>query len=364
MPEARAADVEWLELPAFVAGETPWLRSDDGGLSLSWVAHSGGEFLLRASRYANGQWREPVTVARGSGWFNNAADFARVMPLGGGVQLAVWLELTSFRDLYYRPAAALSTDGGASWRALGHPAGSEDYGQQGFVSAARPGGNVVLFWIGGFRGEALLWRSPLAVSGEWAEPRALDRYVCTCCRTAAAPSGALLYRDRDADEIRDIALIEAAAVMETSELVHADGWRIAGCPVNGPAIAEAGSRRAIAWFTGAGERPETRLRVEPGDAAGYLPIAGGRSRGRVDVAWLDESRLALSTVTRNRGIEIRLLDAAGETPVIRRTLRIAAKTGLGSPTLAVAGDALYLAFHDADDGAIRVARIDVSAARR
>ena len=31
--------------------------------------------------------------------------------------------------------------------------------------------------------------------------------------------------------------------------VYNDGWKIAACPVNGPAVAANGKRVALAWFT-------------------------------------------------------------------------------------------------------------------
>src|SRR5690606_40682603 len=68
-----------------------------------------------------------------------------------------------------------------------------------------------------------------------------------------------LYRDRTVDEIRDIhvARLEDGA-WRTLPAVHADNWKIAGCPVNGPAIAATGNDAVVAWFSAANDRSEER----------------------------------------------------------------------------------------------------------
>ena len=58
----------------------------------------------------------------------------------------------------------------------------------------------------------------------------------------------------------------------------ADGWHIEGCPVNGPAIAAAGERVAVAWFTAAGDAP--RVRFARVDRRRRELRAGARSRRR------------------------------------------------------------------------------------
>lgn len=350
--------VEWLELPAGVAGGSPWLRRDGDGLSLSWVTQRDGVYALRASRYDGANWRPAATVASGDGWFNSSADFARVLPLGDGALLAAWLEFTSFRDFHYRFAAALSLDRGASWQPVGSPPAIAEHGYHGFVSAFADDGGFVLFWISGFRDHAGLWRARLGRDGRWSAAERIDERVCNCCLTAVSRAGTLVYRDREPGEVRDIALLVHAATATRSRPLHADNWRIAACPKNGPAIAEHEQRRAVAWFTDADDGAETRLLVTPGTADGPVSAAGGRSRGQVDVAWLGGPRLALSTLTRDSGIEIYLIDAAGVAPRVERRIELPGSAGAGQPTLAYLGGALYVAFHDADARAIRVARID------
>ena len=71
---------------------------------------------------------------------------------------------------------------------------------------------------------------------------------------AATRDGEILaaYRDRTEDEIRDIAVARLTKDgWQPPVRVHDDGWELAGCPVNGPAISTHEDRVAVAWFTGA-----------------------------------------------------------------------------------------------------------------
>jgi hypothetical protein len=100
-----------------------------------------------------------------------------------------------------------------------------------------------------------------------------------------------LYRDRSEGEIRDIALAQYDGTRwEAGRVIHADGWKIAGCPVNGPRLDVQGERVALAWFT-TDARDSAHVRVAFSDDAGEtigepIEIAGAQPLGRVDVALL------------------------------------------------------------------------------
>jgi hypothetical protein len=54
----------------------PNLVSSNGELSLSWISSTKeNNAYLNFSQYKNGQWIKPTTVASGSDWFVNWADF-------------------------------------------------------------------------------------------------------------------------------------------------------------------------------------------------------------------------------------------------------------------------------------------------
>jgi len=76
--------------------------------------------------------------------------------------------------------------------------------------------------------------------------------------------------------------------------VHADGWKVPGCPVNGPAVAASGRRVAVAWYTYADERPRVRL--------AFSDDAGARFGAPVEVdgPWEAASRWAGGRGARGR----------------------------------------------------------------
>ena len=54
----------------------PSLVSTDGSLSLSWISSNAKkEATLNFSQFKDGKWIDPQTIANGSDWFVNWADF-------------------------------------------------------------------------------------------------------------------------------------------------------------------------------------------------------------------------------------------------------------------------------------------------
>jgi hypothetical protein len=106
------------------------------------------------------------------------------------------------------------------------------------------------------------------------------------------------YRDRSPEEVRDIAVtrLEGDRWSEPRS-VYRDEWRLAGCPVNGPALAANDSLVAVAWFTMSGG-------VDPTVNVAFSADCGRRfgapvrvdhhhPQGRVDVAWLADAAVVV-----------------------------------------------------------------------
>ena len=130
----------------------------------------------------------------------------------------------------------------------------------------------------------------------------LDARACTCCQTSAARTASgdivAVYRDRTADEIRDISIVRSIGGEWTQPLtVHNDGWEIAGCPVNGPAVDTMDDKVSVIWFTAAENKPEVYIAFSDDGGAQFdepLRIDLGTAAGRVDVLQMpDGSALAL-----------------------------------------------------------------------
>ena len=138
--------------------------------------------------------------------------------------------------------------------------------------------------------------------GTMAPESLLDARACTCCQTSAVRTGAgdivAVYRDRTAKEIRDISVIRMrGGGWSKPASIHADGWEIAGCPVNGPAVDAVGMDVAVIWFTGANGDANVKIAFSKDGGAQFddpLPLDLGAPGGRVDVLQLsDGTALAL-----------------------------------------------------------------------
>ena len=301
-----------LDPPAAPGSLGPSLAVAGSDLLLTWVEPTGDFaapiYQMRLARFGTAgtaggtgaaRWSTPVTVARGADLFANWADFPGAVAGPGGEVLAHWLVKRGETD---SAQLARSTDGGATWKPLGPLQADPEAGEHGFVSYAVEDGGFRAFWLEGSEGSEggrMSLRSA-RISGGTAgtggsggsigPSELLDDRVCYCCQTAAAPTAAgavVVYRDRSDKEIRDIsALRRTAGGWAKPVTVHADGWEIPGCPVNGPAVAAAGKLVAVAWFTAAPPGPRVELAFSTDAGASFGPpvlIDGGHPVGRVDV---------------------------------------------------------------------------------
>jgi hypothetical protein len=208
------------------------------------------------------------TIAAGTDWFVNAADFPSLSVLDNGDWVSFWLQKTSPDTYSYEIRMVRSLDRGATWQApvVIHRDGTMT--EHGFVSMVAAGGDRVrVFWIdgrhmaggagehahGGSDEHMTLRTAVLDRAGEPFEERELDGLTCACCQTDAVRSGdrtVVVYRNRTEDEQRDIALVELSGdTWSAPRGLHPDGWVIAACPVNGPALAAVGDRHAAIWPT-------------------------------------------------------------------------------------------------------------------
>ncbi len=299
------------------SGEPSLTVGPDGGVWLSWLEkRAAGGHALKLARLEGRRWSRPCTIAEGDSFFVNWADFPSVVALGDGTLAAHWL-WKSGRDVYaYDVRVAFSRDAGRTWSAPVIPHRDGTATEHGFVSLLPAGDGARAMWLDGrnfakppgdtaapaaghgehgMDAEMTLRSAVLHPNGRLSDEALLDPRVCDCCQTAAVttPRGTLVaYRDRGADETRDmsLALLEDGRWSEPAPL-HADGWKIPGCPVNGPALDAAGERVAAAWYTAAADTPRVWLAFsDDGGESFGAPVAvdGGDPLGRVDVVLLDD----------------------------------------------------------------------------
>ena len=147
--------------------------------------------------------------------------------------------------------------------------------------------------------------------------------------------------------------------------MHADGWHIAGCPVNGPSMAAHDGRVLIAWFTGAQDTPSVRIAMNTDGAFGAMQEvdSGADVLGRVAVA-LDARQAWVAWLREEAGQQSVML--ARYTPDLARELERTEVAKLqargrvsGFPKLISDGATAWMVWTDVEGDAtlIRGARI-------
>jgi hypothetical protein len=221
-------------------------------------------------------------------------------------------------------------------------------------------------------GDMALRFTTLDADGTLGPEQIVDSRVCECCQTDAVRTTAgemfAVYRDRSSLEIRDIGLARLSrGKIGDPEILHADNWRINGCPVNGPAIDAGGTTVAVAWFTQSSlSSTHVRLAISRDGGRSFsnpIPIDDGRPLGRVEALVLpDRSVLVAWLESDEEGAEIRIRSILSDGTVERSFAAAPTRRSRASgfPQLALADDQILLAWTDASDGSrVRTAAINI-----
>ncbi len=372
-----------LDAPPPTGSGQPHLHAgEDGTVWLSWVQPMGeDQHALRYTTLDDTSWAEPRTAARGSDWFVNWADVPSLRPLPDGRLAAHYLRSNGADPLAYAVRIA-QTDGAGAWRSDVTPHDDGTATEHGFVSLLPwPTDRLLAVWLDGramagrdgHGGEMTLRGAVLDSTGAVEQRALLDDRTCECCPTTAVRTGEealVAYRDRSEDEIRNIQLVRFdGRSWSEPTVLHDDGWRIEGCPVNGPALAARGDRVAAAWYTAPEGTP--RVKVALSDDGGRqfsapVVVAEGTPTGRVDVALLDDGRAAvgwLGTVDDSAALRIRSVEGGGTTgPSVAMAELPSASRGMGMPRLVRSGAYLYAAWTHPEEG-VQVERLRTDALR-
>jgi hypothetical protein len=373
-----------IEVPAGPGARYPHLAAAPGGrpLVMSWLepGANGDEFYLRhASWLPDRRWSAATKVVAGDDWFINWADFPSVVPVDERRWVAHWLQQKPGGIYSYDAMVRLSEDGGATW---GTPRALHDDGtatEHGFVSIANAAGRAYAVWLDGRKtsaeaghegghhgtaGGAMTLRGTIVAPGPQDSGVEIDDRVCDCCQTDAAGSGdglVVVYRDRDDRELRDIRAVRLGADgWSAPAIVHADGWRIDACPVNGPAVAALDDDVVVAWFT-APDVPRVRLAYSSDGGrtfAAPIEVASGKVAGRVDVVLLPDRRAVVSWMqesTAGAALRAQPFTAAGAAGAAIDFATTDVASSSGFPQMLGTGDGLLFAWTGTDPGpALRV----------
>ena len=376
-PKAALAPfkIEVVKSPAGENAEGAQLTAEGDRVILSWMESLTGAGVVKFSERTATGWTASQTVASSPALMVNPADVPMVRALPNNDLVAAWLQENG-SDEMYDLRLTWSKDAGKTWS---RPAGAHKDGtrtQHGFPAMfPLAAGGVGMIWLDGREtvspsGAMTLRAAQFAPDGTIRSDVVVDNRVCDCCPTSAAMTAEgpiVAFRDRSADEIRDIAVTRLVdGRWSTPVLVHQDGWKINGCPVNGPAISARGADVAVAWFTvqqGKG-RAFAAFSSDNGRTFGApIRVDDGVAIGRVQISVLKDRSAAVSWIeSKDPGsfLNVRRITRDGS-----RSPAVFVAEGLASthPKMAYARDELLLAWVEFTRGSTVVRTARASTAR-
>lgn len=376
--------VQEIESPAAPNSFAPKFSATDAEAILSWV--EGTKETGHKLRFAtlNGEsWTAAKTAASGANWFVNWADVPSIVRLPDHSLVAHWLVNSDRQKHAYDVFLARSDDDGATWSTPLRPHRDNTQTEHGFVSLLPwTSDETAAVWLDGrkFKDDAhharvggqpqlikahhqdeaepemTLRAAVIDKNGGLSEEAELDGRACDCCQTAAARTDAgavVVYRDRDAEEVRDVSIVRFVNGAWTKpQTVFADNWQINACPVNGPAIAANNNQVAVAWFTAA-ERAQVKVIFSQDAGATFgqpATVADGNNAGRVDLTLLgDGSAMVvwLDGTSKDAAIRARRVFPDGKQDEPITIAKTSAARASGFPRIAKAGDKLIFAWTEA-----------------
>jgi hypothetical protein len=220
--------VQRIESPARAGSGQPNLyASADGNVYLSWIESVDEKrHAVRFSVRTDGRWSEPRTIIEADDLLVNFADFPSLVALPGGIVIAYWPVKGAPGAHASSIRISRSTDRGKTWSEPAIPHRDRSMVEHGFLSmVALPDGRTAALWLDGRDKKELsgnhhgshnskaathLRYTIFGRDGQASEDAAIDRRVCDCCPTSAAPTSEgpiAAYRDRSEKELRDISVV-------------------------------------------------------------------------------------------------------------------------------------------------------------
>ena len=295
----------------------PSLVSNNGSLSLSWISSGDhGKASLNFSRFKDGKWINPHSIATGSDWFINWADFP-THAINGNLILSSYLKKSTSGQYNYDIILNLQKLNGEKIKEnfILHTDGTKS--EHGFVSiASNSNKGFYVSWLDGrntIEKGIESQHKPMTIrfaevtnDGDVINETVLDSATCDCCQTSITATNrgpVVVYRDRSKKEVRDIYITRKInGIWEAPAPVHNDGWIINGCPVNGPKVASSLNNLAVSWFTVSNGRPIVNLSFSKSNGEYFdtpLKINDLDAIGRVDIAFLNEKEVLVSYIEGN-----------------------------------------------------------------
>ena len=347
-------------IPHFPIGsEYPNICGTDKGFFMIW--YEGSEYLVM-SEFNGENWIPKDTILSSNQFFKNWADLPQIFYAGGDTIALSWLEMSGQGTYDYNVKVAISGDRGKSWSDPVIPHRDGTIGEHGFVSFFKYFGEIGIIWLdsrammnsdhglspGGMR----LYRSSINSNGDLGPEIMLDDMVCECCPTSAinTNNGPLIaYRDRNKDEIRNIQLSFINDI-RLQYPINEDGWKIPGCPVNGPKLAVYGKKVVIVWYTAPNNEPKVNIAFSKDGGISFgnpIKIDNGYALGRADVIWVDKENVIVSWLEeKNEDGELflKLINAESGLFSFQTSFSVNSGRGSGYPKLAKTDDQIFVAW--------------------
>jgi len=348
---------------------------------MSWLEPLAPGHALRFSVLDGNQWSPARTIRSGNDFFVNWADFPSIEVLDRGRLAAHWLQRNGSGTYAYGVRISQSADAGKTWSVPVTPHRDSSQTEHGFVALWREKGQLGAVWLDGRKftkdghdtaNEMMLVSTTIDPRGRRGPEVRLDERTCDCCQNSAAMTAngpIVTYRDRSPDEIRDVYVTRRLGGKWTAGIpVHSDRWKIAACPVNGPAVAAAGQRVAVAWFTAANDSARVKLAFSDNAGAKFgapIRVDGGNPAGRVHVALLRDGDALVTWIERTGGdtaaVRSRRVGRDGRLGSATTIAASSAARASGFPRMALTGsDVVFAWTAPGRPSGVRVARLRVA----
>jgi hypothetical protein len=369
-----------IDSPTGSPASEPYLFTDPSDqVFLSWIERADTLAVLKLAQLKEEAWTEPVTIASGTNWFVNWADYPMAVSNGKGKFLAHFLNRSGEGSFEYDVNITASQDG-TTWSSpfILHDDGAK--AEHGFVSLTPYGDDVLVSWLDGrntvnddpsahhdhgHHGEMTVRSAVVSYTGQKLQEWELDSRACDCCQTTAAITTngpVVIYRDRSDAEVRDISIVRLVDNKWTKpKPVYCDNWEINGCPVNGPRCEAIDNTLAIAWFTMAGDQAQVNVifSVDGGETFGApITVSSNSAIGRVDVVLLDETTALVSWMEEAQ-IKLRKVYSNGKTGPVTTIAKSSESRSSGFPQITKAGNTILIAWTDSSEGTIKIGKVEL-----
>lgn len=373
--------LEPLASPAGDASAQPQLTASKDGVILSWLENAASQTTLKFAERTAAGWSDARAIASGDDFFANWADVPSVVRLADRTLVAHWLQRHGASASGYDVRLVKSTDEGRTWSAPFSPHHDGTNTQHGFASLFDANGGLGVIWLDGRAmkpavdpndddtGDMGLRATRFDRDWKQLPEDPVDQRVCECCPTSAAVTAdgvIVAYRNRSADEVRDVYVSRLSGGAWTEPApVHDDGWKIDGCPINGPALSADGRDVAVAWFTAPHDEGHTFVAFSRDAGRTFsapIRVDEAGSLGRVDVEQMPDGSAVVGWIElaeRSAAFKVRRVERNGQRSAAVTVTDLGERRNSGYPRLARRGRELIVAW----TGSGNRLRVDTATAR-